>query len=132
MNKVSIAGFTDEEAVADFIRCIGDATLASLLHLSSTRQKMSAVAIVQVRRIGKGNRQLYSQHSQYSSLFYLNEAALAMCADLGLALTIVGETEALSEESSYDLEAYYVTLAQRVQGQDAAPYESREAAETKP
>lgn len=123
MNNFSIAGFTDEEASADFIRRIGDATVASLLYLSSRPQKLPADAIVQVRRIGKGNRQLYSEHHQYSSLFYLNEAAMAMCADLNLVLTIVGETEAMSEESSYDLEAYYVALAQRARAEDAAPDE---------
>jgi hypothetical protein len=129
MNKFSIAGFTDEEASAAFIRHIGDATVASLLYLSSTRHKMPAVDIVQVRRIGKSNRQLYSEHQQYSSLFYLNEAALAMCADLNLALTIVGEAEAMSDEASYDLEAYYVALAQRAQAEDAAPDEPEDAAE---
>jgi hypothetical protein len=113
MSQVSIAGFKDEESVSDFIRRIGDATVASLLYLSSAREKMPAISIVQVRRIGKGNRSLYSQHHQYLSLFYLNEAAVEMCEDLELAVSIVGEAEAMSEESSYDLEAYYVSLAQR-------------------
>jgi hypothetical protein len=113
MSKFSIAGFKDEESAFDFIRRIGDATVASLLSLSSAREKMPAVSIVQVRRIGKGNRSLYSEHHQYSSLFYLNDAAMAMCEDLGLPVSIVGEAEAMSEESSYDLEAYYVPLAQR-------------------
>jgi hypothetical protein len=130
--KYSIAGFTEEAAVAEFIRRIGDATVASLLYLSSTRQKMPAVAIVQVRRIGTCNRQLYSQHHQYSSLFYLNEAAMAMCADLNLALTMVGQAEAMSEASSYDLEAYYVTLAERAQAEAATPCEPQKVAETKP
>ena len=117
MNKVSIAGFTDEESVSEFIRLIGDATVASLLHLSSAGEKKTAGSIVQVRRIGKGNRSLYSEHHQYSSLFYLNEAAIEMCRDLGLALSIAGHAEAMSEELSYDLEAYYVTLAQREKAQ---------------
>ena len=131
MSKVIIAGFQDEEAVSDFIRRIGDATVASLLYLSSARDKMPAVSIVQARRIGKGNRQLYSQHPQYSSLFYLNEAAMAMCEDLGVAIAIVGEVEAMSEESSYDLEAYYVSLAERMQGEDTAPEDSAELPEAK-
>lgn len=113
MGNIFIAGFKDEESVSEFIRLIGDATVASLLYMSSAGERKPTVSIVQVRRIGKGNRSLYSEHHQYSSLFYLNEAAMEMCKDLGLTLSIIGEAEAMSEESSYDLEAYYVTLAQR-------------------
>lgn len=121
MNKISIAGFTDEAAVADFIRRISDATVESLLYLSSSRQNPPAVAIVQVRAIGKSNRQFYSKYHQYSSLFYLNEAAVAMCEDLNLGLNLVGEAETMSEEPSFDLEAYYVALAERAQAKEEAP-----------
>jgi hypothetical protein len=114
-SRISIAGFMDETAVTDFIRRIGDATVESLLYLSSMRGQMPGVAIVQVRGIGKSNRQLYSRYHQYSTLFYLNEAAVEMCRDLRLPLTLLGEVEAMSEEASYDLEAYYLPLAHRPQ-----------------
>jgi hypothetical protein len=113
MSKVLIAGFTDEGSVADFIRRISDATVEALLSLSSAHENMPAIPIVQVRRIATGNRRLYSEYNQYSSLFYLNEAALEMCRDLNVEVSVVGEAEAMTEEASFDLEAYYLPLAQR-------------------
>jgi hypothetical protein len=120
----------DETAVADFIRRIGDATVESLLYLSSMREQLPEVAIVQVRGIGKGNRQLYSRYHQYSTLFYLNEAAVEMCRDLNLPLTLLGEAEAMSEESSYDLEAYYLSLGQRSQAAEVRPTGGQNADES--
>jgi hypothetical protein len=122
MSKVLIAGFRDEESASDFIRCIGDATVESLLYLSTVRKKMPAIPIVQVRRIAAGNRRLYSQHKQYSSLFYMNEAAIGMCQDLGISISVVGESAGMTEEASFDLEAYYIPFAQREKAKpDSAP-----------
>jgi hypothetical protein len=113
MSKVLIAGFTDEGSVVDFIRRISDATVEALLSLSAARENMPTIPIVQVRRIATGNRRFYSVYNQYSSLFYLNEAALEMCKDLNIEVSVVGEAETMTEEASFDLEAYYIPLAQR-------------------
>jgi hypothetical protein len=113
MSKVLLAGFTDEGSVADFIRRISDATVEALLSLPSARADLPTIPIVQVRRIATGNRRLYNEYNQYSSLFYLNEAALEMCKDLNVEVSVVGEADAMTEEASFDLEAYYIPLAQR-------------------
>jgi hypothetical protein len=116
MSKVLIAGFKEEAAETEFMRRISDATIESLLFMSAAKETTPLVTIVQVRRIAKGNRRLYSEHQPYAALFYLNEAAVAMCEDLDFSMNYVGEAEAMSEEASFDLEAYYVPLQQRQKG----------------
>jgi hypothetical protein len=113
MSKIVIAGFKNEQAEFEFIRRVGDATVAALLYFSSLSEKPSPVPIVQVRKIANGNRRLYSQHNPYCALFYLNQTALEMCEEAGVALEIVAEVEEMTDEASYDLEAEYLPLSQR-------------------
>jgi hypothetical protein len=126
MSKVVIAGFRDEESALDFIRRITDATVESLLYLSTLRKKMPAIPIVQVRRIAIANRRLYSEHKQYSSLFYVNEAAIGMCKDLDISISIVGESAGMTEEAGFELEAYYMPFAQREKANPGRAQESTE------
>ena len=113
MSKFVIAGFQGEEDEFAFIRRIGDATVEALLYLSSLREKPPSASVVQVRKIARGNRQLYSRHPAYSALFYLNGTAVEMCRDLGVSLNLVGEVSEMTDEASYDLEAEYLPRSQR-------------------
>lgn len=113
MSPFIIAGFRNESSEFAFIRRIGDATIESLLEVSRLAEKPATIPIVRVRKIAKGNRRLYSTHSHYTALFYLNRTAVEMCEDLGVELMILEEAESLTDEASYDLEAEYLPLSQR-------------------
>lgn len=54
-----------------------------------------------------------SPYSQYMAVYFLNDAALTMCADIGLTLPIIGETtEQMNQYGTY-IRSEYLPISQR-------------------
>jgi uncharacterized Rossmann fold enzyme len=54
-----------------------------------------------------------SPYSQYASVYFLNESALKMCAELGLTLPVIGETTEQMEQYGTFLRADYLPISRR-------------------
>jgi hypothetical protein len=113
MNDVTVIGFVDEESEVEFVRQISDATLNSLLSMRSTPEKPVAAPVVKICRLKSPRQQFGPQSQSYSAIYCLNNEAVEMCRDLDIALRVIGAWNEMPEEVSYDLEAHYLTKAER-------------------
>lgn len=98
---------------AEFLKRISDATLESLLLLAAQPEKLEVAPIIEVSRM-KGQEQRFGpEGAQYGSIYFLNEAAFAMCRELGLSLPVIGQVESMPGEVSYEMQAHYLPLEHR-------------------
>lgn len=115
MSRVTVIGFgldqSDKESESNFIRLIDDITIESLLAIATQTEKAPKARIITVRRL-KSTDQRFG-NSSYSSVYFLNEAAADMCADMGISLPVIGEAEHMPGESSYEIQAYYLPQKHR-------------------
>ena len=117
MSHVTVVGFVDEESDAGFVRQLSDATLASLLSLHAAPEKNEQSPIVKVCRLKSPRQQFGAKSKDYVAVYCLNAAAVAMCEDLDITLTIIGEMDDMPDEVSYDLEAHYLPKEVRTEAE---------------
>ena len=108
MSTIAVIGFVDEEGETKFIRRISDATLNTLLAMHAAPGHDLSPAVIHVCRLRSPRQQLGPQARDYRAVYALNEAAVAMCEDLGMSLKIIGGMDEMPDEVSYDLEAHYL------------------------
>lgn len=117
MSKVTIVGFTYEiSEVArhkEFLARTNQATADAFQYLVAHPQKMATSPIADIRRLFIPENETIKEYEDYSSVYFLNDIALMMCQDIALSLNIIGETDNLPHYYSYQLQAYYLPLAER-------------------
>jgi len=85
------------------------ATDESLRLLSASPHKLALAALVEVRIYPKMSiPEPIEQYDQYQSVYFLNDAAIHMCNELGLSLPIIGEVEGVPDEYGYQVRDHYL------------------------
>ena len=110
MSAITVIGFVEEEGETEFVRRISDATLNTLLAMHAAPGHGLSPAVIHVCRLRSPRQQVGPQARDYRSVYALNEAAVSMCEDLGISLSVLGKMDAMPDEVSYDLEAHYIPL----------------------
>ena len=108
MSAITVIGFVDDESETEFVRRISDATLNTLLAMRAAPEADLPPPVIHVCRLRSPRQQLGPQARDYRAAYALNEAAVAMCEDLGLTPRVIGGMDEMPDEVSYDLEAHYL------------------------
>lgn len=112
MGLITVIGFgsgeDDLRADAEFIRRIGDATVESLLLLAAEPEKLPLAPVAVVRRMRGEEQSFGPEATLYSSVYFLNAEAVAMCREKGLRLAVIGEADSMPDETSYEMQAHYL------------------------
>jgi len=117
MSRTTVIGFEASQAgidrERDFIRSINDATLQSLLTIARHTGVSPYARIITIRRMKSQNQRFEDSPASYSSIYFLNEAAAEMCAEIEFDLPVIGEVDEMPAHSSYEIQAYYLPFEHR-------------------
>lgn len=117
MSQVTVIGFESSQAgldrERDFIRTINDATLQSLLTIARHTGVSPYARIITVRRMKAEIQRFGDPPDRYSSVYFLNQAAVDMCEEIELKLPKIGEADEMPAQASYEIQAYYLPFEHR-------------------
>lgn len=90
------------------------ATEESLKLLMVAPNKLSVAPLVEVRTYPNTTTAVpIEEYDQYSKVYFLNDAAMQMCKELGLSLPIIAEVEGVPDEYGYQVRGHYLPHAGR-------------------
>lgn len=94
------------------------ATQETTTILTGNPAKLQMTELVEIRQYQPAlnsilGREDDSPYSQYMMVYFLNDAALAMCMDIGLSLPIIGETTEPMEQFGIYIRHEYLPISRR-------------------
>ncbi len=117
MEKIYIIGFgyeiKDVHKHKEFMSKTNEAATESLILLSRKPDKYKTAPIIDIRKLYIPENSENKEYDDYSSVYYMNEAALAMCQEIGLELNIIGNAVKLTDSYNYQLQAQYFPISER-------------------